>query len=788
MYFPPRYNIDTNMYNQFFKSIGNKFIVGGDFNAKHIWWGSRLSNPKGKRLYKCILDNNFKTLSTGKPTYWPTDPAKIPDLLDFFVYSGIPQTAFDIRACDDLSSDHTPVLLNYRANAIKVQTNKPLISSKTNIQYFQEWIDTHINLKICLKSGNDIDDAVEKFVRLIHEAAFQSSPVQVTANAPKLQASLEIRNLIKSKRRLRKVWQRTRLTQDKRNFNRAVQFLQKRLRDMKNEGIGRYLTQLSPSNNNEFNLFKSTKYLKRPQKRSVPIKKDDGSWCRTDSEIAMAYKEFLEETFTPFSLCNTDDYQKTSDFLEVPCQMCLPIKPFTFSEITTEIKKLNVKKSPGFDQIDGKTMKYLPRKGIVFLTTLFNSIMRLSYFPSQWKHAKIIMVRKPNKPENLLSSYRPISLLPVFSKVFERLFQKRMLPIIENLNIIPDHQFGFRHKHGTPEQCHRVVEVIRESLEKKLYCCSTFLDVKQAFDRVWHKGLLFKLKTLLPTPYYLLFKSYLHERSFYVSVNGDESDIGSIKSGVPQGSVMGPVLYTIYTADMPVRNDVTIATYADDTAILATSPSAEEASRTAQRQLDELQLWFNKWNIRVNPEKSTNVTYTLRNEKCPPLSLNGVTIPASNCVKYLGLRIDCRLTWKDHIKSKRKEIDIKTKKMYWLIGPKSQLSLENKVRLYKTVLKPVWSYGIELWGTASNSNIEILQRYQSKTLRLLSNAPWFVSNNCIHNDLDVANIKDEIARLSSSYLNRLSNHTNILAIALLDDSSEVRRLKRKHILDLPFIK
>lgn len=149
--------------------------------------------------------------------------------------------------------------------------------------------------------------------------------------------------------------------------------------------------------------------------------------------------------------------------------------------------------------------------------------------------------------------------------------------------------------------------------------------------------------------------------------------------------------------------------------------------------------------------------------------------------------MDRRLTWKDHINSKRQQLNKKTKKMYWLLGPKSQLSLENKLILYKAILKPVWTYGIELWGTASNSNVEILQRYQNKTLRLLVNAPWFVKNENIRKDLNVNPIREEIKKRSANYLGRLSNHTNILAISLLDDTEEVKRLKRPHILDLPFL-
>ena len=311
----------------------------------------------------------------------------------------------------------------------------------------------------------------------------------------------------------------------------------------------------------------------------------------------------------------------------------------------------------------------------------------------------------PNKQENVLTSYRPISLLSIFSKIFERILLERLLPVLDAQNIIPEHQFGFRNKHGTPEQCHRVGEVISNTLERKYYCSAVFLDIQQAFDRVWHSGILYKLKKLLPAPFYLLLKSYLHQRRFYVSINNECSEFGSIHSGVPQGSVLGPVLYTVFTSDMPTINGLTIATYADDTAIMASEESHIKASDLLQNGPNHIQEWLNKWNIKVNTEKSVHITFTLRKNDCPSVSLNGSSLPQSKHVKYLGLYIDRRLTWGEHIKIKRKQLNTKTKKIYWLLGPNSTLTLENKVILYKTILKPVSTYGVQLWGTASNSNI-----------------------------------------------------------------------------------
>lgn len=186
-----------------------------------------------------------------------------------------------------------------------------------------------------------------------------------------------------------------------------------------------------------------------------------------------------------------------------------------------------------------------------------------------------------------------------------------MLPVLETHNIIPEYQFGFRHKHGTPEQCHRIISYIRDSLENKKYCSGVFLDVQQAFDRVWHAGLLFKLKTLLPTHFYLILKSYLSNRYFYVKVNNEFSNIYDIQAGVPQGSVLGPILYTIFTSDMPITSNVLVATYADDTAILAASPNPTDASTKIQEELNDVEKWLNKWKIKVNTEKSNHVTFTV---------------------------------------------------------------------------------------------------------------------------------------------------------------------------------
>jgi hypothetical protein len=133
--------------------------------------------------------------------------------------------------------------------------------------------------------------------------------------------------------------------------------------------------------------------------------------------------------------------------------------------------------------------------------------------------------------------------------------------------------------------------------------------------------------------------------------------------------------------------------------------------------------------MKVNETKTTHVTFTMQRATCPPVKINSVKLPQSDEVKYLGLHLDRRLTWYKQIFTKRKQLGLTLTKMHWMLGRKSQLSTTNKLLLHKTILKPIWTYGIQLWGTASTSNIEILKRFQSKVLCMIVDAPWYIHSS-----------------------------------------------------------
>jgi hypothetical protein len=212
-------------------------------------------------------------------------------------------------------------------------------------------------------------------------------------------------------------------------------------------------------------------------------------------------------------------------------------------------------------------------------------------------------------------------------------------------------------------------------METQQYCTAAFLDVSQAFDKVWHSGLLFKIKRILPSSDFELLKSYINERQFETKFNRENSSRFHSQAGVPQGSILGPLLYVLYTSDLPTARETTLGKFADDTAIFATHEDPTIASLNLQEHLHHIEKCLKKWKIKVNESKASHIKFILRKDHCPAVNINQTKIPQTEIVKYLGLNFNCRLNWKEHIARERKHIDLKTKEINWLIGKKSDLSI-----------------------------------------------------------------------------------------------------------------
>lgn len=271
------------------------------------------------------------------------------------------------------------------------------------------------------------------------------------------------------------------------------------------------------------------------------------------------------------------------------------------------------------DKIHNSLVKKLPQVGIMVLGLIINSCLKLNYFPNKWKHAMVIPIKKPNKPSAEPDSYRPISLLSSLNKILERVILVRLQEHLQNVNAIPQQQHGFQKNKSTTTLLTELVGKIKTGLTQQQSTVMLLMDIEKAFDRVWHFNLIYKMITF-NTPHYLvqIVASFLQDRSFHVETNGHKLRLVQIKYGVPQGAVLSPTLYNIYTADLPKETKCNISQFADDTAFSSTSRNFKTIEKDLQRAFVKAKNYFTRWKITINAGKTQCIYFTRRRTKQLP--------------------------------------------------------------------------------------------------------------------------------------------------------------------------
>ncbi|GBN19032.1 putative RNA-directed DNA polymerase from transposon X-element [Araneus ventricosus] len=429
-------------------------------------------------------------------------------------------------------------------------------------------------------------------------------------------------------------------------------------------------------------------------------------------------------------------------------------------------------------------LKRLPIKYIFRLVEIINAILKFHHFPNAWKTAIVVPIIKPGKNAQDPVSYRPISLLSSLSKVAEAVILTRLQEATES-HMIP-YQFGFRKQLSTAQQLLRITESIREGFESGWETGAVFLDIAKAFDRVWTDGLIYKLINMrIPGSIIMLIATYLQGRLFTVRVGSNLSSERVIRAGVVQGTKVGPILFNIFVNDIPSpRNCQTqLCLFADDTAVMSTGTS-QTIMEDLNTYLTQLGKWLIQCKIKVNTDKCQAVYFTRRRSNPNPPMLYRRPIPWSNSTRYLGVTLDKKLTYKDHIENIPHKYDGVKAHLYPLMGRKAKLSLRYKLLLYKALLRPVISYSSPVWGAAAKTHIKKLESLQNSTLRMITDVPWFIRNKNILHDLKVPTIKDFFSKLAINFFNQIDNHSNpaIRSIPTYDPSTNRKKRRPRTLL------
>lgn len=754
IYIPPGDDLIFEELDKIFIDNTSPCIVAGDFNAKNTIWKCNLTNLRGKKLLDYTDQRKFTVVAPDEPTHLHS-ANNTKDILDIALIRNI-KWQIELNVEIKLSSDHLPVLMNIQLNHALATRIIPL----TDWRKFKEKITVK---PINIKTKDDLEEAVSKLEESFTTAMKEATILKpININYSKL--PYNIKNKIKEKNKLKKKYYQTLDPADKRNLNRATLEAQTEIKNFENE---KWLEQTEKMNEEDKPLWNIIKILTKKKKTGeiIPaLQNDEGKIATTDEEKIEMFADNLEIQFKTHQIYHpeTERIVGNNKTCGHPSINTDPPKEATLEEIMDIIKELKNRKAPGNDQITNEYIKNCPPIVINEIRKIANGIMVLNYFPSRWKTAKTIMIKKAGKPSKNPSSYRPISLLSSISKIVEKVIFNRLKDILDNENIIPNHQCGFRTNHSTSHQLLRITECIIKGFNKSKETGMVCLDIEKAFDKVWHNGLLFKMSRLnLPNWLIKTIDSYLTNRKFQVAVGNKLSTKRIIEAGVPQGSILSPILFNIYISDIPKLNFSSIAQFADDTAIYTQSRIQSKIVKNLEYDLKTLHNWCTKWKIKINSEKTTAILFK-KKRKCYPkcISFENVQLKWNKEIKYLGIILDEKLTFKNHIN----HINCRSRQVLHLIYPlickKSNLNLDNKIKTIHSTVLPIILYGSEIWNIAKSYHTYKLQIVMNKALRIATDAPWFITNQQLREETKFRDLNSIIEDKTNKLLETSIDHQN----------------------------
>ncbi|XP_053406441.1 uncharacterized protein LOC123527061 [Mercenaria mercenaria] len=364
-------------------------------------------------------------------------------------------------------------------------------------------------------------------------------------------------------------------------------------------------------------------------------------------------------------------------------------------DVTDAISTINPSKSCGSDMVSPRLLKEGSSVLAAPLAIFFNKLITESYFPSVWKTANVTPIYKKSNPSDP-QNYRPISLLSCVGKLMERCIHKHFFNFLTQNNILSSYQSGFIRGDSTINQLVYIYNDICKAMDDGKEVRVVFCDISKAFDRVWHKGLLFKLSTIGVCGNLLQwFKSYLTLRKQRVVFANTSSDWSSISAGVPQGSILGPALFLVYINDIILNLRSNVRLFADDTSMYIIVDDPATSAATLNQDLETVRKWSRTWLVTFNPSKTETLTFSRKTTKPvhPDLYFDNVLLNPVSTHKHLGLTLSEDCKWNAHITN---TVNKAWQRLALLRSFKYLLTRQNLERLYVSFIRPLLEYGENL--------------------------------------------------------------------------------------------
>lgn len=754
IYIHPSSNIEENIFT---KATQYKYaIIIGDFN---------INQTKRKQIDNFLKNTEFAKVDTPPTFIMPNNPDSTPDLV--LHTSNISNNILGVELLPDIGSDHLSIKIEFDLKKTAVH-NEPITKYK-----YSNCNTDKVNYEIKRFIEDNENKVLSPELISNFNVTLKNS---IAANTPKLNTQFYthelppfIIQLIKIKRKMYREYKANINQEFKQKINEFNKNIHKMIVQYRTHKWLEACQEINKQRGKNFyqQINKLTKYKNR---HSIPTLEQNGSQYEEDAEKVNIFSKQFEKAYKLEHNDNFNDqnYEMVNDWYNEYFNTDYNQEVQQLEE-EEYFKALHAQKntSPGYDNVPWIILKKLDYEIHKFILKIFEYCINNSYFHSDWKKGQIITIPKPNTDHKNPANYRPITLLPVLGKLFEKIIRNRLNELVKEK--IPIFQYGFKQKSSTIHPLTILTSNIQTAKHSNLKSAAIFLDIKKAFDCVWHRGLLFKLRSM-DIPDYLihLIKNFLENRRLQIKINNTYSREFTAEQGVPQGSPLSPLLYNIYCHDILTLQEpnksLYILQYADDTALISHNKNLTITVEKLQTLMDNTQSWFNKWRLQPNPTKSQFMIFnhTPKNSS-PTVSITNHLLKPLTSIKYLGIHLDNKLNFNLQTKIIKKRTTSRAKHFRCLTYKNKGINTSIASKIYKTICRPILEYAHVLYLNCRKPALKNIQVAETSTLRTITkmrhptNSLHNPTNELLYRKTKIQPIQERLTKLSTKFASRIHN-------------------------------
>ena len=690
-------------------------IIGGDVNGRHTIWGSDRTDCRGAEVLDVLASANFFTCNLGRQhTFQTVTHGHVrTSLIDVTacserLLSSVRSWRVNMEACP--SSDHNAIDFIVNVNPVRSSSspspspstflyNNRIADWKTVSDELQRQLAPLMNTTVTDYDDRQLDTVINRMTRVIQDSCHRTMKLKGSSRPynPWWTPELEVmkKTVIHKHHRLHEVTKRRQplndivsdLTAAKKEYAKAIATVSKA-----------HFRSFCQAQGKEDVWSVTNRLLKdAPSRRPSSTVKLPSGFTTTAKETANeVLKHFYPDDADDMLAEQTLLRAKFSDVPDTDDDVSV-----TSAEVIECLAAMNPNKAPGYDHLTSDIVTAAVNVNVDFVTSLFNRCLEIGHFPKPWKTAVVRILPKPGKDDySDVSSLRPIGLIPIFGKLFEKILIRRLT--FATSAHWSQRQFGFREQTSTSDALHTLIDVITDAKSRKMQVAGISLDIKGAFDNAWWPLLMERLRqTKCPKNIFRTLLSYHQDRQVTYTV-GDETVTKSTSKGCVQGSVCGPTFWNIIVdelLELQLPDGCHIQAFADDVMLIVTGKTSADVILSGNSALDIIFSWGRQSKLTFSPAKTQAIAFT---HKLRPSSftVNDDVIVTTHEIKLLGVIIDHNLNFISHTKYIITKASKVFNKLCMYVRPTWGIHPANVETIYRQVIEPMVCYAAGVWGDA----------------------------------------------------------------------------------------